>query len=296
MRLSIKSIFALAAIAFVAACTPIDNPEVPDTPQPEDPEKPIVEKFTLDIKVTDITSYDAVLTITPSNDEASYACVFLSMDQLPVFEEQQDTMLAIMERFDPVVLQGEYSEMLTPLMPGTEYVVVAFGVEGSTPTSDLFEYRFTSVDAEAGSVYIESIEIVKLFDCLDVIALDSSWASSLAECECVAIVEAKTNIPTDKLYFWWYEGWMLEEYNDEVFLEDLLMYDYANNPEIMDMYYSMDDQDMFLFAGVAEDEDGNLSEIFYGEPFVLSKDMCDPAEEFFTYVSKAPSTAMLFCR
>lgn len=291
MRLSIKSIFTFAAIALFAACTPVDTPTTPN-----EPENPVVEKFTLNIEVTDITAYDAMLYIKPSNDEMSYACVFLSLEQLPVFEEQQDTMLAIIERFDPVVLQGEYSETLSPLMPGTEYVVVAFGVDGNVPTSDLFEYHFTSTAAEEGSVYIESIEILKLFDCMDVIALDSTWATTLGECECVAIVEAKTNIPTDKLYFWWYEGWMREEYNDEVFLEDLLMYDYADNPEIMDMYYSLDDQDLFLFAGVAEDEAGNLSEIFYGEPFKLSKDMCDPAEEFFTLVTRTSTTTMLFKR
>ena len=72
------------------------------------------------------------------------------------------------------------------------------------------------------------------------------------------------------------------QYSEEAFLEDLLMYDYANNPEVMDMYYSLDDEDRFLFAGIAEDDKGNMSEIFYTEPFMLTKDMCDPAEEFFT--------------
>ena len=145
-------------------------------------------------------------------------------------------------------------------------------------------------------VYIESIEIVKLFDAQEIIALDISYANALAECECVAIVEAKTNIPTEKVRFWWYEEWMRVEYSEEAFLEDLLMYDYADNPEVMDMYYSLNDQDRFLFAGIAEDESGNLSEIFYTEPFMLSKDMCDPAEEFFTYVGNASTTAVLFKR
>ena len=112
----------------------------------------------------------------------------------------------------------------------------------------------------------------------------------------MAIVEAKTNIPTDKLRFWWYEEWMRVEYSEEAFLEDLLMYDYANNPEMMDMYYSMSDQDRFLFAGIAEDENGNMSEIFYTEPFLMSKDMCDPAEEFFSYVGSASTTAVIFRR
>ena len=250
----------------------------------------------IEIKVTDITQYNAMLTVTPSKKNEEYACVFLAASQLPPLESEYEQMMFIIENFDPAIFSGPFSEALTPLMPSTEYVVIAFGIENNLPTTDMFSYRFTSLEAGTSEVYIESIEIVKLFDAEEIIALDRSYASALAECECVAIVEAKTNIPTDKLRFWWYEEWMRVEYSEEAFLEDLLMYEYANNPEIMDMYYSMSDQDRFLFAGIAEDENGNMSEIFYTEPFLMSKDMCDPAEEFFSYVGSASTTAVIFRR
>ena len=250
----------------------------------------------IEIKVEDITQYNAMLTVTPSKRGEDYACVFLAASQLPPYESEYEQMMFIIENFDPAIFSGPFSEALTPLMPGTEYVVVAFGIENNLPTTDMFAYRFTSLEAGTSEVYIESIEIVKLFDAEEIIALDKSYTSVLAECECVAIVEAKTNIPTDKLRFWWYEEWMRVEYSEEAFLEDLLMYDYANNPEMMDMYYSMSDQDRFLFAGIAEDENGNMSEIFYTEPFLMSKDMCDPAEEFFSYVGSASTTAVIFRR
>ena len=250
----------------------------------------------IEIKVEDITQYNAMLTVTPSKRGEDYACVFLAASQLPPYDSEYEQMMFIIENFDPAIFSGPFSEALTPLMPGTEYVVVAFGIENNLPTTDMFSYRFTSLEAGTSEVRIESIEIVKLFDAEEIIALDKSYTSILAECECVAIVEAKTNIPTDKLRFWWYEEWMRVEYSEEAFLEDLLMYDYANNPEIMDMYYSMNDQDRFLFAGIAEDENGNMSEIFYTEPFLMSKDMCDPAEEFFSYVGSASTTAVIFRR
>ena len=250
----------------------------------------------IEIKVEDITQYNAMLTVTPSKRGEDYACVFLAASQLPPLESEYEQMMFIIENFDPAIFSGPFSEALTPLMPGTEYVVVAFGIENNLPTTDMFAYRFSSLEAGTSEVYIESIEIVKLFDAEEIIALDKSYTSILAECECVAIVEAKTNIPTDKLRFWWYEEWMRVEYSEEAFLEDLLMYDYANNPEMMDMYYSMNDQDRFLFAGIAEDKNGNMSEIFYTEPFLMSKDMCDPAEEFFSYVGSASKTAVMFRR
>ena len=68
------------------------------------------------------------------------------------------------------------------------------------------------------------------------------------------------------------------------------MYPYANNPEIMDMYYSMSRDDLIFFAGIAEDEEGNLSDIYYGDSFELKKDMTDPAEEFFQYVNSDAKT------
>jgi hypothetical protein len=234
-----------------------------------------------------------MLTVTPSKRGEEYACVFLAASQLPPYDSEYEQMMFIIENFDPAIFSGPFSEALTPLMPGTEYVVIAFGIDNNLPTTDMFSFRFSSLEAGTSEVYIESIELVKLFDTQEIITLDSSYSSALAGCECIAIVEAKTNIPSDKIRFWWYEEWMRVEYSEEAFLEDLLMYDYANNPEIMDMYYSLNDQDRFLFAGIAEDESGNMSEIFYTEPFLMSKDMCDPAEEFFTYVSKSNQSTIL---
>ena len=255
-----------------------------------------MSNLTIDIKVTDITQYNAMLTVTPSKRGEDYACVFLAASQLPPLESEYEQMMFIIDNFDPAIFSGPFSEALTPLMPSTEYVVIAFGIENNLPTTDMFSYSFTSLEAGTSEVYIESIEIVKLFDAKEIIALDRSYTSALAGCECVAIVEATTNIPTNKLRFWWYEEWMRVEYSEEAFLEDLLMYDYANNPEIMDMYYSMNDQDRFLFAGIAEDENGNMSEIFYTEPFLMSKDMCDPAEEFFSYVGTRTANTFIFTR
>lgn len=252
--------------------------------------------LTIKIEVTDITQYNAMLTVTPSKKGEAYACVLLAASQMPPYESEYEQMMFIIENFDPAIFSNTFSEALTPLMPATEYIVVAFGIENNLPTTDMFSYRFTSLEAGTSEVYIESIEIVKLFDAAEIIALDSSYTNKLANCECVAIVEAKTNIPTDKIYMWWYEEWMRVEYSEEAFLEDLLMYDYANNPEIMDMYYSYSDQERWLFAGIAEDENGNMSEIYYSDAFMLSKDMCDPAEEFFTYVGDVSTTTVLFKR
>lgn len=243
--------------------------------------------LTIDIAVTDITPYYAQLAVTPSNNNESYACLLLGKNQVPPIEDEYEQMLTIMEYYEPSIFEGAFSEKIFPFMPESEYVILAFGVENNLPTTELFRHDFTTAKADPGTISIENIEIVKLFDAQEIIALDKSYSSALAECECVAVVDVTTSTPTDSVYFWWYEEWMKFEYSAEAFLEDLLMYDPTSTRELADMYYSYSDDDKFFFAGIAEDENGNLSPIYYGESFLLSKDMCSPAEEFFAYVSKS---------
>lgn len=238
----------------------------------------------LDIAVTNITPYTAYLTVTPSNDDESYACLLLGKDQVPPIEDEYEQMLNLMEYYEPAIFSGAFSDDIFPFMPNSEYVILAFGVENNLPTTKLFRHDFITAEANTSAVSIESIDIVKLFDAEEIIALDSRYTQALSECSCVAIVEVTTSAPTDSVYCWWYEEWMKYEYSEEAFLEDLLMYEPVSTTSMMDMYYSIDEEDRFLFAGIAEDENENLSPIYYTEPFTLSKDMCDPAEEFFDYV------------
>ena len=246
--------------------------------------------ITLD--VTDITPYTAQLTVTTSNDTESYACVFLARSQVPAMENEYELMNFIINNFDPAIFKGGWSEQLLPLMPDTEYSVLAFGIENNLPTTSVFRCDFTSATAKEGNIKIESIDIVKLFDTCQIAAIDPSYSYLVDQCQCIAVVEMKTSAPTDNAYFWWYEDWMLVEYSEEAFLEDLLMYPPTGTLQLMDMYYDVPS----LFAGIAEDEEGNMSPIYYGEVFTLSEEMCDPAEEFFQYIGGRASSVVPFAR
>ena len=246
--------------------------------------------ITLD--VTDITPYTAQLTVTTSNDTESYACVLLARSQVPAMENEYELMNFILTNFDPAIFKGGWSEQLLPLMPDTEYTVLAFGVENNLPTTSIVRNDFTSATAKEGNIKIESIDIVKLFDTYQIAAVDPSYSYLVDQCQCIAVVEMKTSAPTDSAYFWWYENWMLVEYSEEAFLEDLLMYPPTGTLQLMDMYYDVPS----FFAGIAEDEEGNMSPIYYGEVFTLSEEMCDPAEEFFQYIVGGVSSVAPFAR
>ena len=70
---------------------------------------------------------------------------------------------------------------------------------------------------------------------------------------------------------------MKYEYSEEAFLEDLLLYPPTGRLQLMDLYYDLP----MLFAGIAEDAEGNMSPIYYSEIFTLDKSQCSPASEFF---------------
>lgn len=241
-------------------------------------QEPLYSELSIDIEITDITPYEAQLTLTPSSDEP-YACVFLTADQFPNSEDDLETMNKIIEYYLPAIFTGEHREKLTPLMPSSEYVVAAFGCDGENPTSELFVERFTTPAQQSSDVYITSIDILKIFDIEEVAAIDSAYEPLIEECECLVVVEAKTNVACDKVYYFWFEDWMRYEYSNEAFLEDLMMYEPTPSPTVMTLWYSTEVP--VFFAGIAEDEGGNISDIYYGDIVPIERENCSPAAEFF---------------
>ena len=250
--------------------------------------------MTIDITISDITPYTAELALKPSDKRAPYAAVLIKADGYDKFPTDEiERMFYIMEYIKPAIFTGNFSETMLPLMPGEEYVVVAFGCDKEQPTTHLFEERFYAAEAQTGDITLDDVKLHKVFDVEQIVALDSSYAYLLNEYECMVYVEAVTSAPCDKIYYWWYDGFMKEEYEYEAFLEDLILYGITPSPCIMGLWYNFE----FFFAGLAEDNDGDLSDIYFGEIDSIKPSDCSPAEEFFTYIgdsellSTAPSIA-----
>lgn len=237
--------------------------------------------MTIDIAISDITPYTAQLTLTPSDKRAPYAAALIKADGYDEYPaDEVERMYYIIEYVKPSIFQGNFTETMLPLMPGEEYIVIAFGCDNGTPTTHLFERRFYAAEAQTGNITLNDVKLHKVFDVEEIIALDSSYAYLRNDYECMMYVEAITSTPCDKIYYWWYDGFMKEEYEYEAFLEDLIMYGITPSPCIMGIWYDFE----FFFAGLAEDNDGDLSDIYFGEVHTIKPSDCSPAEEFFTYI------------
>lgn len=233
-----------------------------------------------DIAITDITPYTAQMSITPSCNE-SYAAALISgasLDNMPT--DEISLMYTIINYIVPAIFKEPHSEMLTPLMPGTEYAMVAFGCADGHPTSHVTIKRFTTESATVGANAIHDIVIHKVWDVDEIVALDPSYAPLAEEAECLVLVEAIVDDPTCPIYYWWYEGFARDEYSDEAFLEDSLLFGPTPSPEVMGLWYDIE----LFFAGMAEDSNGDLSGIYYGDIFTISRDDCSDAQEYLDMV------------
>lgn len=255
----------------------------------------LLSDMTFDIDITDITPYTAQFSVTPSIEGEPYAAVFVSgetLDSMPA--DEVSLMYAFIDYFAPAIFDTSFSDIFTPLMPDTEYAFVVFGCSDGHPTSHITIERFTTIKAVEGTNQIRDIVIHKVWDVEEIVALDASYAPLAEEADCLVLAEAVVDDASCPVRWWWYEGYAREECTDEAFLEDLLLYDATPTPEVFALWYDFE----IFFAGVAEDADGNLGDIYYGEKVILTHDDCSDAQEYLDMVhsGELPIAQKMLCR
>ena len=238
----------------------------------------------IELDVSNITTYSADLIITPEDLDMPYVATLIlaeDFDEMP--EEEIARMQLIIDMWDYSIFTGVWSERMSPLIAGNEYVIVAFGIENDMPTTHLFYERYRAKENADIELEITDIVIRKVFDAEEIVALDASYAHILNECECMILTEAITNIPCDNFYYWWYWEDTRYAFSNEAYLEDFLLYEPTGAFQLMGLWYGEE----YFFAGIVEDDSKNLSEIYFGETFTVSRGDCSPAEEFFDYVARS---------
>lgn len=236
------------------------------------------------LEVSNITNYSADLVITPEDINMPYVATLIlaeDFDEMP--EDEIERMQLIINLWDYSILRGVWMEQMRPLIAGKEYVIVAFGIDNKMPSTHLFYERYRAKEKADIDLEISDIVIRKVFDAEEIVALDDSYTPILEECQCMVLTEAICNLPCDKFYYWWYWEDERYAYSDEAYLEDFLLYEPTGAYQLMGLWYGNE----YFFAGVVEDDQENLSDIYFGEPFTVSREDCSPAEEFFDYVARS---------
>ena len=180
-----------------------------------------------------------------------------------------------MSKYAPLELTGIYSEHISQLPPETEFVLALYGYYAGAATTDLFLYRFTTLEDGEGTNRITAIDCTA-YDLNDVVALEPYYASFLGYADCFISIEVATEKPSSALHFDIFRSDVAKEYTEAEIRESLLDYAYTSSPDWALCMYGNE----YVVCGLAEDESGYVGELFISEPIRFNREDVSPAAEF----------------
>ena len=228
-------------------------------------------RFTL--SVTELHPRKATVKVETTNDD-SYVATLVAGDR---FEGNTDAeiMEYILENFTVQYVNGTMSDTATGLVPSTEYELLVFGAQAGAPTTELSRLKFTTAEV----VYADldfSLSIDKYYNGSELAALNSNYEGF----EGTAIVPITANVDESAVAFYFNAMNALDfpYYEYETIIEGLVA---DGAVEETTSYYAFEFDTAYTFFGVAEDADGNFTEVWSSKDTTFKVDGCSPAEEFF---------------
>jgi hypothetical protein len=233
---------------------------------------------TFTLSVTELYPRKATVKVEPTNND-SYVAALVAGDR---FEGNTDAeiMEYILTNFSVQYVNGTMSDTATGLVPSTEYELLVFGAQAGAATTKLYRHKFTTEEV----VYADldfSLTIDKYYNGSELAALDSSYEGF----EGAAIVPITANVDEAAVAFYFNAMSALDfpYYEYETIIEGLVAEGAVDD---VTSYYAFEFDEAYTFFGVAEDKDGNFTEVWNSKDTTFKVDGCSPAEEFFA----APST------
>lgn len=228
---------------------------------------------TFTLSVTELYPRKATVKVETTNDD-SYVATLVAGDR---FEGNTDAeiMEYILENFSVQYINGTMSDTATGLVPSTEYELLVFGAQAGAPTTELSRLKFTTAEV----VYADldfSLSIDKYYNGSELAALNPSYEAF----EGTAIVPITANVDEAAVAFYFNAMNALDfpYYEYETIIEGLVA---DGAVEDVTSYYAFEFDTAYTFFGVAEDADGNFTEVWSSKDTTFKVDGCSPAEEFF---------------
>ena len=228
-------------------------------------------RFTL--SVTELHPRKATVKVETTNDDL-YVATLVAGDR---FEGNTDAeiMEYILENFSVQYINGTMSDTATGLVPSTEYELLVFGAQAGAPTTELSRLKFTTAEV----VYADldfSLSIDKYYNGSELAALNPNYEGF----EGTAIVPITANVDEAAVAFYFNAMNALDfpYYEYETIIEGLVA---DGAVEETTSYYAFEFDTAYTFFGVAEDADGNFTEVWSSKDTTFKVDGCSPAEEFF---------------
>lgn len=225
------------------------------------------------LSVPELLSRKATVKVETSNNDP-YIAALVAGDR---FEGNTDAeiMEYILTNFSVQYINGTMSDTATGLVPSTEYELLVFGAQAGAATTELNRLKFTTAEV----VYADldfSLTIGNYYNGSELAALNPDYAGF----EDTVIVPITANVDEDAVAFYFNAMSALDfpYYEYEQIIEGLVA---DGAVEDTTSYYAFEFDTAYTFFGVAEDKDGNFTEVWSSKDTTFEVENCSPIEEFF---------------
>lgn len=239
--------------------------------------------MTITISVKNIHATTADIYWTASDEKGKFArSVFTKAEFNALGATDEEKFATIMANYDFYQAVGSTDMNLYNLVPSTEYVAFAYGLDGSTPNTRIFTTEFKTKSNTPGNSNIK-LSWNEHYNMAELAAFDADhWGDYAAYDGCallpITISGAKES---DKVYFMvttmpldWYS-------NNEQWLRDVT--DSKNLKNLYSNYNFMAEYEReYSVIAVAEDENGNYGQLFTSTFYLYKSDSVDVESYVYT--------------
>ena len=229
--------------------------------------------MTFDVTIENIRPRSVDVTITPSTDEC-YTAVMMYASSMPDGDKQEQ-LDYVMSKYAPLELSGVYSEHITQLPPATEFIIAVCGYYAGSPTTDLFLYRFSTLEDGVGDNVVVGATF-SAYDIDEVAALEPYYATYANYADYFLSMELTTLESSPSLHFELYAKHQYDEYSHEEIRESMLEYAYTSSPDWALCTYGNE----YVLCALAEDESGYVGEMYVSEPICFTREQTADAALF----------------
>lgn len=248
----------------------------------------------LDIKVENIGSRVADISVTPSIIGEQYLFLLMPSDYITLTDDNEiiSELLTNYVRYASF-FKEEMTSHVSTLYANTKYSIFCFGYHGQVPTTELFRYDFETEEEGVGEISVVDIDICGPYD---PVALAEAMPEKYGHYAdygggyyYLISYETITDQPCDDIFhlIWYlmdYEYYM--EYMPDLVLSDLLAL-YHDPIEVEDCEYNWE----MIATAVAMDKKGNISEMFTKEFIYEMDDEYRPIDELVAKLTAPESRA-----
>ena len=239
--------------------------------------------MTITISVKNIHATTADIYWTASDENGKFArSVFTKADFNALGATDEEKFATIMANYDFYQAVGSTDMNLYNLVPSTEYVAFAYGLDGSTPNTRIFTTEFKTKSNTPGNSNIK-LSWNEHYNMAELAAFDAEHWGDYAAYDGSALLPITISgaKESDKVYFMvttmpldWYS-------NNEQWLRDVT--DSKNLKNLYSNYNFMAEYEReYSVIAVAEDENGNYGQLFTSTFYLYKSDSADVDSYVYT--------------